>query len=136
MMKIRNEKGAALVEFALILPVLLLFILGIIEFGIILYDKAVVTNASRETARERIAFTTETAGAADTRIKNKIVESYGGMPISFGGDVLTADDIIIDSSDPAYITATVGFIYDFLYLPMANLNLSTSTTMRREVPGT
>ena len=43
MMRIREENGAALVEFALILPVLLLILLGIIEFGIILYDKAIRT---------------------------------------------------------------------------------------------
>ncbi|WP_454763046.1 TadE/TadG family type IV pilus assembly protein [Cupriavidus campinensis] len=43
--------GAAAVEFALIFPLLLFIVFGAIEFGTALYDKAVVTNASREAAR-------------------------------------------------------------------------------------
>jgi Flp pilus assembly protein TadG len=52
----RNQRGAAAIEFALILPVLVLLILGIIEFSVALYDKAVITNASREGARAGIVF--------------------------------------------------------------------------------
>ena len=52
-----NQKGAALVEFALVLPMLLLILFGIIEFSILLFDKAVITNASREAARSGIVYT-------------------------------------------------------------------------------
>ena len=45
------QRGAAAVEFAIVLPLLLVFVFGIIEFGFLLYDKAVITNASREGAR-------------------------------------------------------------------------------------
>lgn len=38
-------------EFALIFPLLLFIVFGVIEFGTALYDKSVVTNASREAAR-------------------------------------------------------------------------------------
>jgi Flp pilus assembly protein TadG len=34
----KSEKGQAAVEFALVLPILLLLILGIIDFGRILYS--------------------------------------------------------------------------------------------------
>jgi Flp pilus assembly protein TadG len=47
----RSERGAQLVEFALVLPVLLLIILGIAEFGLIFQRLEVVTNAAREGAR-------------------------------------------------------------------------------------
>jgi Flp pilus assembly protein TadG len=47
----RSERGAQLVEFALVLPVLLLIILGIAEFGVIFQRLEVVTNAAREGAR-------------------------------------------------------------------------------------
>jgi Flp pilus assembly protein TadG len=40
-----------MVEFALVLPVLLVLLLGIVEAGAVLYDKAVITNAAREGAR-------------------------------------------------------------------------------------
>ncbi|WP_233880496.1 TadE/TadG family type IV pilus assembly protein [Paraburkholderia flagellata] len=47
----RTQRGVAAVEFALVLPVLLILLFGIIEMGLFLYDKAVITNASREGAR-------------------------------------------------------------------------------------
>ena len=49
--KINNQNGAALVEFAIVLPLLLILIFGIIEFGVMFYDKAMITNATREGAR-------------------------------------------------------------------------------------
>jgi Flp pilus assembly protein TadG len=57
MKKIINETcGAALVEFAIITPLLFVLLFGIIEFGIVLYDQAVITNASREGARWAAAY--------------------------------------------------------------------------------
>lgn len=45
------QRGVAAVEFAFILPVLLLLLFGIINFGLLMYDLSVVTNAAREGAR-------------------------------------------------------------------------------------
>jgi len=45
------EEAAQLVEFALVLPMLLLVVLGIAEFGFIFQRYEVVTNAAREGAR-------------------------------------------------------------------------------------
>lgn len=45
-------------EFALVLPVLLLILFGIIEFGLVMFDQAVITNASREGARAGIVLKT------------------------------------------------------------------------------
>ena len=47
----RSESGASAVEFALLLPVLMMILFGIIEFGMALYRQAILTNASREGAR-------------------------------------------------------------------------------------
>jgi Flp pilus assembly protein TadG len=47
----RSESGAELIEFALTLPLLLLVVLGIIEFGFVFQQYEVVTNAAREGAR-------------------------------------------------------------------------------------
>lgn len=48
---IKNNRGQALVEFALILPILLLLIVGAMEFGLIIHQYMVVTEAAREGAR-------------------------------------------------------------------------------------
>ena len=46
-----SQEGAAVVEFAIVLPLLLLLLFGMIEFGLLMYNKQVITNASREGAR-------------------------------------------------------------------------------------
>ncbi|MCL6454809.1 MAG: pilus assembly protein [Alicyclobacillus sp.] len=48
----RSEAGQALVEFALVLPVLLVLLLGIADFGRILLAQYAVAHAARDAARE------------------------------------------------------------------------------------
>lgn len=45
------RKGIASVEFAIVLPIFLLFLFGIIQFGFIMYIQNNMMNAARETAR-------------------------------------------------------------------------------------
>ena len=47
----RSERGAAAVEFALVMPLLLLLVFGIVEFGLIMNRQITVTHAAREGAR-------------------------------------------------------------------------------------
>jgi hypothetical protein len=49
--RLRSESGAELIEFSLTLPLLLLIVLGIIEFGFVFREVEIVTNAAREGAR-------------------------------------------------------------------------------------
>jgi len=48
---LKNEKGQSLVEFALVLPVLMMILLGIIEFGWLFNAQITLTSAAREGAR-------------------------------------------------------------------------------------
>jgi len=50
-MRLKNEKGQAMVEFALVLPVLILVLCGIIDFGWIFGNQLLANHASREAAR-------------------------------------------------------------------------------------
>lgn len=47
----KNERGAELIEFALVLPLLLLIMCGIFDFGFLFQRFEVLTNAAREGAR-------------------------------------------------------------------------------------
>jgi Flp pilus assembly protein TadG len=47
----RGEEGAAAVEFALLLPLLVLLVFGIIHFGLAFNSRIQATNAAREGAR-------------------------------------------------------------------------------------
>lgn len=51
MKSLRNEKGQSLVEFAILLPFLLLLLMGILEFGIMLNSYLTIHNSAREGAR-------------------------------------------------------------------------------------
>ncbi|MEY5002515.1 MAG: hypothetical protein RL678_324 [Pseudomonadota bacterium] len=51
---VKKISGGVVVEFAIVLPILLTLIFGIVEFSVVLFNKAVITNAAREAARAGI----------------------------------------------------------------------------------
>lgn len=64
----REDRGAAAVEFALVVPILLVVLFGIIDFGFAINRYAIVNNAAREGVREASLGATETEiRAAATR---------------------------------------------------------------------
>ncbi|MBE0466414.1 MAG: pilus assembly protein [Candidatus Desulforudis sp.] len=76
---LKGQGGQSAVEFALILPVLILIVLGIIEFGWLLNSKITLTSASREGAR--VAIVTDDEDRVKTAIKNH-VEGLSGFKFS------------------------------------------------------
>ena len=60
--KIRECDGAAMVEFAIGSTVLIMLVLGIIEFGLLWYQKQIITNAAREGARYGVTYQTDVNG--------------------------------------------------------------------------
>ncbi len=48
--RIRSKRGQSLVEFALLLPLLLVLVVSAIELGRLFFTKIVITNAARESA--------------------------------------------------------------------------------------
>jgi len=83
---IKSEKGASAVEFALILPILIILVFGIVEFGIAFNNYITITHAAREGVR---------IAAVDLNnpdLKNIIIERAYPVPI-------TPDDITIITPD-------------------------------------
>lgn len=72
MMKRKKQKGQSLVEFALILPILLLVILGTMEFGRIFLLYATVSNGAREGSRYGMVNPTDTDGII-ARVNDRMV---------------------------------------------------------------
>lgn len=66
MKKIINQNGQTLVEMAFVLPILLLVLMGIVEFGRIFNAELIITNASREGAR------VAAVGGSDTDVSNSV----------------------------------------------------------------
>jgi Flp pilus assembly protein TadG len=138
-MMIRDEHGGSLVEFAIVMPLLLLFLFGIIEMGLLLYNQAVITNASREGARYGIVSRTPRHTEEEIR---SLVRSFcnNNLLISFGtwtDPEVTAYDEGQDFGDP--LTVTIEWDHRFLVLPnlpdasLPNpLTLSAHTVMNYE----
>jgi hypothetical protein len=154
--KENGQRGAALVEFTLVIPLLLLFLFGLIEFSIILYDKAVVTNASREAAREWITYKDDSIKLHLEDVK-AIVEEYirktpskaDGQLISFGGTGLSTklyrNGVELTAAGSPLLFARgdalkveVFYNYNFFLLPglaqslLPTLTLKGETIMRAE----
>ena len=74
----RNERGAAMVEMAIVLPLLAVMFVGIVDFGLILREHQILQNAAREGARfsamsaNSISASSDPAGTL-AAIQNRVV---------------------------------------------------------------
>ena len=72
---IKNQHGQAMVELALVLPILLILLMSIIEFGRVYHSYLIITNASREGARVAVL------GKTDSDITNRVNEVSSGLDL-------------------------------------------------------
>jgi Flp pilus assembly protein TadG len=70
-----GEQGAIAVEFAIILPFLLLLVFGIVDFGQAWYMKHVLQNSCREGARYATRYQTKTDGSGDRLLPSALTPS-------------------------------------------------------------
>lgn len=89
-----GESGQDLIEYALLLPLLLLLILGIINFAIVIFSYNTIGNAAREGARAGIIHDTssaeiETAASQLTTGLNGVQISTQGAPCTTAGEAIT-----------------------------------------------
>lgn len=106
-----RQRGAAVVEFALILPILLLLLVGTIDASLALYDKAVITNASREGARAGIV--ARSPPLTDAQIQGVVERYLQGALVSLGStSALPAVQIQKGSwNGDAILTVTVRYTF-------------------------
>jgi competence protein ComGC len=68
---VRNNKGQALIEFVIILPILLILILGIIDIGRIIYEKNRLENINND-----VVDLINNKKLSDSEIENKLKSNY------------------------------------------------------------
>jgi Flp pilus assembly protein TadG len=113
----RSEDGAQLVEFALVLPLLLLVMLGIAEFGFAFQRYEVVTNAAREGARLAVL-----PGYGDGDVQGRVAAylSSGRVPATVTNPKVVVEDVSIPvAGGRPPISAkrvTVTYTYTFQFL--------------------
>ena len=125
--KLRSEKGTALLETALVLPLLLAVSVGIFEFGRAYQTWQVITNAAREGARVAV-LPNSSATAATTRAKAYLTS--GQLPDAGSATVaVTPETLDLGGGLTAGASkVTVSYPFQFIALgPVVQL-LSTSPT--------
>ena len=150
-MRIMSERVVAAVEFDIVEPVLVMLIFIIIELSLVLYDKALITNASREGARRgSVHDASASTGTVDDgtiacAVYYKLGQEDGNCPplppnrfphlISLGSSEIAG--VQISPAAPRTsgddLMVTVNYTYDFLVLPyFTSFDLCGVTVMKVE----
>jgi Flp pilus assembly protein TadG len=136
----RKEDGAELIEMAIVLPLLLLLILGIVDFGFLFQRYVVLTNAAAEGAR-----VSSLPGYTSADVASRVA-AYA----TNGGIVGSVSAVTTPVSLPGAgggswpgSQVTVSHVYTFNYIgPIASLfgggpggsvTLTSRSTMRQQV---
>ena len=115
--KNRRERGAAAVEFAVVLPVFLMLVMGAIDFGYYFFVSEIVTNAAREGARagsvlDPGALSSDVIEKAETTAE-KYIEIGGLKPASVSASTLVVNGAPAVQVDVVYPVGTLGSLTGF-----------------------
>jgi Flp pilus assembly protein TadG len=142
----RGERGQALLETAITLPILLLVSVGIFEFGRAYQTWQILTNAAREGARIAV-LPGSTPGAVDARAREYMTS--GALPnAATAGVTVTPATVSVGLTGTAPASqVTIAYPFDFMMLnPVVRLvvpgstlggsalTLTSSAVMRNESP--
>lgn len=123
---LKSERGSALLETALTLPLILLVSVGIFEFGRAYQVEQVLTNAAREGARVAVMPGMDPA-TVESRVREYLLS--GSVPNASSASVaITAVSIPMGTGSAAGTKVTVNYPFSFMVLnPVANLVVNGST---------
>ena len=122
-----REEGSAVVEFALLLPILFLVLLAAVQVGLLARDQLVLTQAARAGAREAAV------SLDDATVRGTVLEAASGLDADRLEVVLSREGAQGEPVRVAlvYVAPMAGPLAGWL-LP-ASVELRASATMRQEV---
>lgn len=127
----RQRRGAAVVEFAMVAPLMVMLTMGMMEIGRMVMVKQIMINATREGAREAVLPGATTIGVQARVAEELAAASINGVTVTITPSVLESASagaaITISATVPA---ANVSWIPHPLY--SFQTTLDASTTMRKE----
>jgi Flp pilus assembly protein TadG len=127
--KSRNERGQTLVEFALVLPILSLLLLGVIQFGIAFNHYITLTDAVRAGARKGAVgrHLQNPQAAVEQSLRNAATDlDPADLQISVNSSWAQGSDVTVTATYP-YEIKLLGF-----GVTITSGRLSSSTTERVE----
>jgi Flp pilus assembly protein TadG len=111
-----KQRGASAVEMALLLPLLILMLDGVLEFGLILHNQSVLTSAANLAARAGIV--NRSAKLNDTQIA-EIASNYCIDGLISLGTTTPATVTVVQSADSTYpnpLRVTVSYSFKGLFV--------------------
>jgi Flp pilus assembly protein TadG len=127
----RKRRATAAVEFAVVAPVFLLLVFGMIEYGRMVMVEQIITNASREGARAAVLDGATTANVQEAVNSYLASGSITGATVTVSPNPPTSAEY----GDPVTVTVSVPFSQvSWLPSPMylGATTLTQATVMRRE----
>jgi Flp pilus assembly protein TadG len=132
----KKRRGAAAVEFAVVAPVLIMLVFGMIEFGRAIMVQQVIVNASREGARTAViegASLADVNGAITAQLD---AATIADRTIAFRVNGSTVSDPTVGSAgDSVSVDISVNYA-DITWLPspsyLGGTQLQATSVMRRE----
>jgi Flp pilus assembly protein TadG len=131
-----DERGASAVEFALVVPLLLMLVFGIVDFGYMINRVSLVNNAARDAAREGSlagtqASITATATAAldgvpGTTITVSCRKPDGTACATYDADAASGGTAVVTINYEHEMITPIAFIFG------DSVNLSRTAQMRIE----
>jgi Flp pilus assembly protein TadG len=123
--KFKSQKGQSLVEFALVLPILILLLFGMIEFGRLWETMNVMTSAAREGARVAATTTPDV-----NQVNNTVTNVLNAANINNPNITVTGPD----ANQNVIVTVQINYIpISGAIVPgITNFNLTRTSTMRWE----
>jgi Flp pilus assembly protein TadG len=128
----RSERGAELIEFAIVVPILLLLIAGIIDFGMMFRTYEAVTNAAREGARVGVL-----PGYAPVDVQSR-VDAYLAASGLTGPHTTSVVNIPVATTAGTFTAraVTLNYTYQFVVLGgfgnLGTITLNAQSVMRTE----
>ena len=117
----RDSGGAAAVEFAILLPIMLTLILGAIEFGRAYWTRHALQYAAEETGRYAMAHTTATA----TQLTDYAKANMPGLDPNAA--TVTVTPASVGSTSYVVITVTAPFDFVIPFVDLSGLTLTGTT---------
>jgi Flp pilus assembly protein TadG len=126
----RTQKGSVLIEFAFVLPVFLMLLFGVVTFSLALYNKTILTMASREGARAAAIYVedrdVEGRKLAGTTAADNVMAS---RLITFGDDTPHTDEPVINGD---IISVRTHINYTGIFYLISGNEISATSSMRLE----
>jgi Flp pilus assembly protein TadG len=127
----RRIRGQGLVEFALVLPLFIVLLFGIVEFGRAWMTKNIITGAAREAVRRYAVAPYDGSVTGAAYNSATIVLTSAGLNLSLATITFSTPDNTTMQVDVTYaLPLVVGGLVPGL--PSDNILLTTSTSMRKE----